>query len=149
MKILFISVGKKHDPALADSINDFTSRISHYAPIDWKLIASDQSAEAEGKSILNALDERDFIILLDEQGKEIDSEGLSKMLDTRLNASTHRLAFIIGGAYGVSESVKSRANSTIALSKLTFPHQLVRLLLAEQVYRAFTILKGEKYHHAG
>ncbi len=149
MKLLFISIGKKHDPALAESINDFTSRISHYTSVEWKLISSSESVEAEGKSILNALDERDFVVLLDEKGKEIDSEGLAKLLDARLNASTHRISFIIGGAYGVNESVRARSNSTIALSKLTFPHQLVRLILAEQVYRAFTILKGEKYHHAG
>jgi len=149
MKLLFISVGKKHDPLVAEAIDDFMSRISHHAPVEWKLIPSNESMNKEGESILNAVDERDFVALLDERGKEIDSEGLSKLLDTRLNASTHRLVFIIGGAYGVSESIKARANATIALSKLTFPHQLVRLILAEQVYRAFTILKGEKYHHAG
>lgn len=149
MKILFVSVGKRHDAALADSIADFTARVSRYAPVDWKLIPSDQSSEAEGKAILGALDERDFVVLLDERGKEVSSEELAKLLDTRLSASTRRLVFIIGGAYGASELVKGRANSTIALSRLVFPHQLVRLILAEQVYRAFTILKGEKYHHAG
>lgn len=147
MKILFLSVGKKHDFAIAESITDFTARVSHYAPVEWKLIPGD-SIEAEGKSILNALDERDHVVLLDEKGKEVDSPGLADLLEKRLNASTHRLVFIIGGAYGVNESVRSRANATIALSKLTFPHMLVRLILAEQVYRAFTILKGEKYHHA-
>jgi 23S rRNA (pseudouridine1915-N3)-methyltransferase len=148
MKILFLSVGKKHDAALAEAITDFTSRISHYAPVEWKLIPSGDSVDTEGKSILNALDERDQVVLLDEKGKELHSSGLAGLLDTRLNASTHRLVFIIGGAYGVNESVRARANAMVALSKLTFPHMLVRLILAEQVYRAFTILKGEKYHHS-
>lgn len=149
MKILLISVGKKHDTAVAEAIDDFTLRISRYAPVDWKLIPSHESVEVEGQSILNALDERDFVILLDERGKEISSEEFAHIVNARLNASTHRLAFIIGGAYGVSDSIRERANTTVALSQLTFPHQLVRLILAEQVYRAFTILKGEKYHHAG
>jgi 23S rRNA (pseudouridine1915-N3)-methyltransferase len=97
---------------------------------------------------LKALDERDSVVLLDEKGKELDSPGLASLLEKRLNESTQRLVFIIGGAYGVSEPVRTRANASVALSKLTFPHILVRLILAEQVYRAFTILKGEKYHHA-
>lgn len=148
MKILFLSVGKKHEPSIAEAINDFTSRVSRYASAEWKLIPSNDSKDKEGDSILKALDQRDFVALLDERGSELSSEGLSEFIDARLNASTHRLVFIIGGAYGVSESVEERANVTLALSKLVFPHQLVRLILAEQVYRAFTILKGEKYHHA-
>jgi len=147
MKILFLSVGKKHDAALAEAITDFTSRISHYAPVEWKLIPAD-AIEAEGKSIIKALDERDYAVLLDEKGIEVDSASMANLLDKRLNASTHCIVFIIGGAYGVNESVRARANAVIALSKLTFPHMLVRLILAEQVYRAFTILKGEKYHHS-
>ena len=149
MKLIFLSIGKKHDPTLAEAINDFTSRISRYAPVEWKLISSGESVEKESELILHALDERDFVILLDEKGKEIESEELAKFVNARLNASTHCLVFIIGGAYGVSGSVRERANASIALSKLTFPHQIVRVILAEQVYRAFTILRGEKYHHAG
>lgn len=148
MKILFITVGKKHDPAVAEAINDFTVRISHYAPAEWKLIFPGENITAESKSIVSALSERDYVVLLDETGKELTSKELSGFIEKRLNESVHRLVLIIGGAYGVDGEVKARAQATIALSKLTFPHQLVRLVLAEQVYRAFTILKGEKYHHA-
>ncbi len=148
MKILFLSVGKKHEANVAGAISDFTERIGHYAPAEWKLIPSGENVESEGKKILGALSERDFVVLLDEQGEEVDSQGLAHFIEKRLNAGTHRLVFIIGGAYGASGEVKERANAVISLSQLTFPHQLVRLILAEQIYRTFTILKGEKYHHA-
>jgi 23S rRNA (pseudouridine1915-N3)-methyltransferase len=148
MKLLFLSVGKKHEPALAEMINEFTDRVNRYAPTEWKLIPSGQSVETEGTAILGGLNERDFIVVLDEHGSELDSNSFSQLLEKRLNASTHRLVFVIGGAYGVSAAVSARANSIVSLSKLTFPHQLVRLILAEQVYRGFSILKGEKYHHA-
>jgi len=148
MKLLFLSVGKKHEPALAEMINEFTDRVNRYAPTEWKLIASGSTVETEGVAILAALNERDFVVVLDERGTELDSNGFSQLLEKRLNASTHRLVFVIGGAYGVSAAVSARANSIVSLSKLTFPHQLVRLILAEQVYRGFSILKGEKYHHA-
>jgi 23S rRNA (pseudouridine1915-N3)-methyltransferase len=148
MKLTFLSVGKKHDPELAGAIMEFTNRISHYAPVEWKIVPAGENASSESKSILSALNETDFVALLDESGKELGSVELSEFLNTRLNASTKRLVFIIGGAFGVDDSVRSRANSIISFSKLTFPHQLMRLILAEQIYRAFTILKGEKYHHS-
>lgn len=147
MKLLFLSVGKKHDPVFVEAITDFTGRISHYAPVEWKFISPADNIEREGKTILAAVDERDHVVLLDEKGKEFDSAGLAAFLEKKLNASTHRLVFIIGGAYGVSQSVRERAGDAISLSRLTFPHQLVRLVLAEQIYRALSILKGEKYHH--
>ena len=148
MKILFLSVGKKHEPALIEMINEFTDRVNRYAPTEWKLIPSSSTVETEGASIINVLDTRDVVVVLDERGEGLDSNAFAQMLQKRLNAGTHRLVFIIGGAYGVSAAVSARANSIVSLSKLTFPHQLVRLILAEQVYRGFTILKGEKYHHA-
>lgn len=148
MKLLIISVGKKHDPSLAEAVDDFTSRVNHYAPLEWKLVSPDKDAEKEGRAILKSLDDRDQVVLLDERGKEVDSPGLAGLIEKQLNASTHRLVFVIGGAYGVSDEVRKRAHTTIALSRLVFPHQLVRLILIEQIYRAFTILRGEKYHHS-
>ncbi len=148
MKIVFFSVGKKHDPALAESINDFTARIGHYSSVEWRFVAPSQTVESEGKSILAALEDKDIIVLLDEKGKEVTSQNTADFIQECLNRSAQRIVFIIGGAYGASAEVAKRANTTIALSRLTFPHQLVRLILAEQIYRAFTILRGEKYHHS-
>ena len=147
MKILIISVGKKNDSSMNEAVTDFTARISHYAPIEWKLISPSESIEMESKAVTASLSERDYVVLLDEKGKAVSSKGLAELLEKRLNESTHRLVFIIGGAYGVNEEVRSKADSTIALSSMTFPHQLVRLIISEQIYRAFSILKGEKYHH--
>ena len=147
MKILLLSVGKKHDSSLSEAITDFTARIGHYAPIEWKLINPSENVDTESRAVLSSLSDRDYVILLDEKGKMVTSKGLAELLEKRLNESTHRLVFIIGGAFGVNEEVRSRAHATIALSTLTFPHQLVRLIIAEQIYRAFSILKGEKYHH--
>ncbi len=150
MKILLITVGRKNNPGFEEEISDFTERLGHYAPVEWKLLPPSNKGDMdiEGKSILKSLDERDHVVLLDEKGKELSSVGLSEFIQKRLNASTHRLIFIIGGAYGVSKEVRASAHTTLALSQLTFPHQLVRLVLIEQIYRAFTILKGEKYNHA-
>ena len=146
MKISFITVGRKNDPGLDEAISDFTSRIGHYAPVAWRILPP-SDIEKESSSILKALDKRDYAVLLDERGKEVDSLGLASFLEKRLNDSTHQLVFIIGGAYGVNEEVRTAVRDTLSFSKLTFPHQLMRLILAEQVYRAFTILHGEKYHH--
>jgi 23S rRNA (pseudouridine1915-N3)-methyltransferase len=93
------------------------------------------------------LDKDTFLVALDEYGKEMDSEGLASLLVKRGNMSTRKLVFLIGGAFGLDESILNRADYKWSLSKLTFPHQLVRLILAEQVYRAYTIIKNEKYHH--
>lgn len=146
MKIEIIAVGKKHDREIAESIEDYSKRINHYAPLDWRLIPA-SNIDDECSSILKSLDERDFPVLLDERGKEYDSIQFSELIQKRLNEGVHRVVFIIGGAYGVNELVKEKAKAIVSLSRLTFPHQLVRLVLAEQIYRSFSILKGEKYHH--
>lgn len=146
MKLLFISVGKAHDPSLRDAIDDFTGRISHTLTTEWFLVpGSDKDSESE--KILKHLKPEDRVILLDERGKEWSSPQLAEALQKEMNAGTKRLVFIIGGAYGVNQDVQARAHAIWSLSKLVFPHQLVRLILAEQVYRAITIIRGEKYHH--
>lgn len=146
MKILIITVGRKNNPGLNEEIADFSGRLSHYADIEWKILPP-SDPEKEGTAMVGAINERDYTVLLDEKGKAVDSPGLAAFIQKRLNEATHRLVFVIGGAYGVSQKVRDVARATISLSGLTFPHQLVRLILAEQIYRAFTIVRGEKYHH--
>jgi 23S rRNA (pseudouridine1915-N3)-methyltransferase len=137
-------------------IQDFTNRITKYFPVEWVIIAPPKNAavlsdidlkKAEGVIIQNQLQKDDFLVLLDERGKNITSPELANLLQQRANESAKRLVFLIGGAFGVDETVFKRANFTWSLSKLVFPHMLVRLILVEQVYRACSILRNEKYHH--
>lgn len=156
MKIQFWSVGKADEAYVKDGIADFTKRISKYYPVAWKIIApARQTAnsietdikETEGEVILNSLQKDDFLVLLDERGKNWSSPDLADFIRKRGNESTRQLIFLIGGAFGTDKKVMERANAIWSLSNLVFPHQLVRLMLAEQVYRACTILRNEKYHH--
>ncbi|MEK0423503.1 MAG: hypothetical protein RLZ95_1413 [Bacteroidota bacterium] len=153
MKISFVSVGKNHDAYIKDGVNQFTKRIAHYYPIDWLLIAPSKLSEpnqikkAEAANIIKSLAVTDVLILLDETGKMLSSPGLAKLIQQKANQSAQKIVFLIGGAYGVDEEIKKRANFTWSLSDLVFPHMLVRLILAEQVYRACSILANEKYHH--
>ena len=140
MKIIIISVGKAHDAALRESIDDFTARIGHYMPVEWKIVDEDEKVL---KNILAG----DYVVALDEKGKAMSSPGLADRLQKCLNESTKRIIFLIGGAYGLTDEMRAKAQLTVSLSAMTFPHQLVRLIIAEQIYRACTILKGEKYHH--
>lgn len=156
MKIQFWSVGKAHEPYVKEGIDMFTKRVTAYYPASWKIIAPPKQAASlaepelkkkEGEIILGQLEKDDYLVLLDERGKMLSSEQLAAFLQTRANESTKSIVFLIGGAFGVSEAVKQRASLTWSLSALVFPHQLVRLLLSEQVYRACTINRNEKYHH--
>lgn len=156
MKLSLWSVGKGHDPAVREGVLDFTQRASRYFSTEWNLIpvpkaaASLPAAEAkkkEGEAILQLLKPEDYLVALDEHGKLVTSEGLATFLQQRANESTRQVVFLIGGAFGLDEAVLRRAQWRWSLSPLTFPHQLVRLVLAEQVYRACTILRNEKYHH--
>lgn len=156
MKIHLWSVGKLHESYVKAGIEDFTNRISKYFPVEWKLInpakQTTNTTEAdikkqEATSILQHLQKDDFLVLLDERGKQITSPELADFIQQRANASTRNIIFLIGGAFGVEESISKRSNFTWSLSKLVFPHHLVRLMLSEQVYRACTIIRNEKYHH--
>jgi 23S rRNA (pseudouridine1915-N3)-methyltransferase len=153
LKIVFLSVGKINESYIKEGIENFTGRIGHYYPITWQLIVpakttnSEQIKKAEALSILKAIHPNDVLILLDEQGKMLSSPGLAKLIQQKANQSAQRLVFLIGGAYGVSNDIKQRAQFIWSLSELVFPHMLVRLILAEQVYRACSILANEKYHH--
>ncbi|GAB2819678.1 23S rRNA (pseudouridine(1915)-N(3))-methyltransferase RlmH [Ferruginibacter profundus] len=156
MKLQFWSVGKAHEPHVKEAVEMFTKRISHYYPVEWNIIPVPKNTamlsemdlkKKEGETILNFLQKDDYLVLLDERGKLIKSEELAKFIEIRANESVKKMVFLIGGAFGVSDEVMKRANYKWSLSPLVFPHQLVRLILAEQVYRACTIIKNEKYHH--
>jgi 23S rRNA (pseudouridine1915-N3)-methyltransferase len=166
MRISFFSVGKPHEAYVRAGIEDFTSRIGHYFGCEWKVLPparntrsgknsgaagnggpAGETKKQEAETILNALNKEDYLVLLDERGKQWTSEQLAAFLQTRANDSCRHLVFLIGGAFGVDAAVQARAQYTWSLSNLVFPHQLVRLILSEQVYRACTILRNEKYHH--
>jgi len=157
MKIQFYSIGREHEAYVKTGVEDFTRRIARYYPVEWKIIAPPKHAavlqeaelrQKEAASVFELLRKEDFLVALDETGKSMSSPDLAAFLQVRANESVKQMIFLIGGAYGLHESVIKRANYIWSLSKLTFPHQLVRLILAEQVYRACTILRNEKYHHA-
>lgn len=146
MKIAIISVGKERDEITHDLRKHFEIRLLRYIPIEWIYI-SHETKEKEGEKILLSLKKDDYIVLLDEKGKDMKSEMLAELIENRMIDSVRRMVFIIGGAYGVSRKIEERANYIWKLSSLVFPHMLVRVILLEQLYRAFTIIKGEKYHH--
>jgi 23S rRNA (pseudouridine1915-N3)-methyltransferase len=138
------------------SIEDFTKRIAKYFPVEWNIIPVPKNAgmmsemdlkKKESEMITGWLKKDDFLVALDERGKEMSSEKLADFIQARANESTRTLVFVIGGAFGLDEAVLKKANYKWSLSELTFPHQLARLILAEQVYRACTIIRNEKYHH--
>jgi 23S rRNA (pseudouridine1915-N3)-methyltransferase len=156
MKLQLWSVGKEHEPYIRAGLEDFTKRISRYYPVEWKIIAPPRHAatlspadlkKKEAEPLLEGLQKEDCLIALDERGKQWSSEGLAQFIQARANDSVRSLVFLIGGAYGLDETVLKRADHRWALSQLTFPHQLVRLILAEQIYRACSIQRNEKYHH--
>jgi 23S rRNA (pseudouridine1915-N3)-methyltransferase len=157
MKIQCLAIGKGHEPYVKTGIEDFTKRIAHYFPIQWNIIPTPKNTgmlsemdlkKKEGETILQWLDKDDYLVLLDERGKQCTSEELARFIQIRANDSVKNLVFLIGGAFGVDEAIFKRANYIWSLSQLVFPHQLVRLMLAEQLYRACTILRNEKYHHS-
>jgi 23S rRNA (pseudouridine1915-N3)-methyltransferase len=156
MKIQCWSVGKNHETYIKTGVEGFTKRISKYYPVQWVVIPPLKNAgllsekelkKKEGETIMALLQKDDYLTALDENGKQLSSVGLAQFIHARGNQSARNLIFLIGGAYGLDEAVLKRANYILSLSQLTFPHQLVRLLLTEQIYRACTILRNEKYHH--
>jgi len=156
MKITLIHVGGTVDNYLKSGVDEYVKRLSHYTKFSILEIsdlknASKMSREVlkkkEGKEILKKLSSDDFVVLLDEKGKLYSSEDFSVFIQGKMTQSVRSLVFIIGGAFGFSEEVYSRANSKLSLSKMTFSHRMIRLLFTEQLYRAFTILRNEPYHH--
>lgn len=145
MKILIISPGKPHDDTVEAGIREYQKRLSAWT-VEWAHPKAGDKDD-EGAAILKAIKDGDYVVLLDERGADVDTPAFAKLIDKRLQAGAKRLVFIIGGAFGVSGKVVGRADATFKLSSLIFPHILVRLILAEQLYRAYTILSGGKYHH--
>ena len=156
MQIKLIAIGKTDQIELERLISMYQNRLSHYVRFSFDIIPDLKNSknlseklqkEAEGKLILDKLLPTDRLILLDENGKEINSIEFSTFLQKHMNSGIKRLVLVIGGPYGFSEDVYKKAGGKLALSKLTFSHQMVRLFIIEQLYRGFTILKNEPYHH--
>tara|TARA_Y100000992_G_scaffold302309_1_gene275985 strand:- start:354 stop:827 length:474 start_codon:yes stop_codon:yes gene_type:complete len=156
MKIRLIVVGKTNADYLKSGESDYKERLKHYCKFEELIIPQIKNRGKlshnyykikEGKLILKSIDQNDQVILLDEEGKSFSSIDFSNYLNQKLLYSSNRLVFVVGGAFGFSEEIYKRADSRLSLSKMTFSHQMIRLIFKEQLYRAFTILKGEKYHH--
>ncbi len=155
MKTLLILVGKTTGKHFQAGISDYIGRISHYMPFELitipqlkntKSMAEEQQKQAEGELILHQIQPADTVVLMDEHGRELRSVEFARWLQQK-QQNTRRLVFVIGGPYGFSADVYSRANELLSLSKMTFSHQMVRLIMTEQLYRACTIIRGEPYHH--
>lgn len=149
MKIIIVAVGKEKDFSGHELVSEYTDRIGHYLPIEWIYVPAVDSQE-ECKRIIKILDTHDsgcHVVMLDEKGKEYNSAQFSGFIQMRMNEGLRSLVFLIGGSHGFDNLIRERVQTKVGLSQLTFPHQLVRLILAEQIYRACTIMKGEKYHH--
>ena len=156
MKICLLVIGKTDEDYLQKGLGIFMKRIPHYILFEMKIIpdlknskslSEEQQKEKEGELILQQILSSDELFLLDEQGLEVSSVDFARFLEKKMGSGIKRLVFVIGGPYGFSGNVYARSNGKISLSKMTFSHQMVRLIFAEQLYRAFTILKGEPYHH--
>ncbi len=156
MKIEVICIGKTAFTYLDEGITLYKKRLKHYLPFDWTVLpdlkktkqwSKEQIKIAEGEILLKKIPNDAVVALLDVKGKQLDSEDFSTFINRNMVSGAKRLIFVIGGAYGFSEEIYQRANFKISLSKMTFSHQLVRVVFLEQLYRAMTILKGEPYHH--
>lgn len=156
MKIVLLVVGKTTERYLIDAIAEYEKRLVHYIPFEMEVIAdlkqtknlsAEQIKEREGEMILKRLQPGDWVVLLDERGKEFTSMAFADFVEKRTHTVSKRMVFVIGGAYGFSSGVYAQAAEKISLSRMTFSHQMIRLLFVEQVYRAMTILNNEPYHH--
>ncbi len=156
MKIKLLTIGKTDDKNLQILIETYQKRLKHYIKFELEIIpdiknvknlSESQQKEKEGELILKKISATDALVLLDEKGKEFRSIEFSKFLQQKMNSGIKQLVLVIGGPYGFSEALYKKAQGKIALSKMTFSHQMIRLFIVEQIYRAFTILKNEPYHH--
>jgi 23S rRNA (pseudouridine1915-N3)-methyltransferase len=156
MKIILVQVGKTADKNISEIADLYSSRIAKYNSIETitlpnlkntKNMPIDEQKQKEGKQMLQVINNDDYVVVMDERGKEMRTIELAEWIGKIFMLPQKRLVFVIGGAYGFSDEVYKRADYKMSLSKLTFPHQLVRLVFLEQLYRIFTVLKGEPYHH--
>lgn len=156
MKVALVLVGKTVNKHFVELIDEYAGRVKHYIGFDitvipelknTKSLSADQQKQQEGELILKQMQAGDHVVLLDEHGKEFRSVEFSSYMEQKMQTVNKRLVFVIGGPYGFSPDVYGRANEKISLSKMTFSHQMVRLIFVEQLYRAMTIMRGEPYHH--
>lgn len=156
MKIELAVIGKTSIGYLKQGIDEYIKRLKHYVPFEIKYIddikntkniSEDQQKRTEGAKILSLLDKSDFVVLLDEHGKEYTSIQYSSYIQKRMLSGAKKVVFVIGGPYGFSQEVYERANDKISFSKMTFNHEMIRLIFTEQLYRAYTIINHEPYHH--
>lgn len=156
MKIKLLAIGKTDDKNLSQLIENYQNRLKHYIKFEFEIIpdvknvknlSEVQQKEKEGELILLKLQPTDNLILLDDKGKHYTSIEFSEFLQKKMNSGLKQLVLVVGGAYGFSEAVYKKANGKISLSKMTFSHQMIRLFIVEQLYRGFTILRNEPYHH--
>ncbi len=157
MKTIFLAIGKTSFPYLTTGIKIYEKRLQHYLSYQSVIIPDVKNArnlsaaqlkEKEGELFLKKIESGDFVVLLDERGKSYTSEKFAAFLEKQLMMSHRRIVFVVGGAFGFSEAMYQRANSKLALSDMTFSHQMIRLFFTEQIYRACTIIKGEPYHNS-
>ncbi len=153
MKLLFLSVGRMKSEPMRQILSDYLQRISRTCPVLHETVRESRgkspevTREEEGERILKMVSQRDTLVLLDEKGKMMTSPNLASWFSNKMESSEGRLCLLVGGAYGVSPKVRERADEILALSPMTFPHELCLVILTEQIYRAFSILKGSPYHH--
>jgi 23S rRNA (pseudouridine1915-N3)-methyltransferase len=153
MKVELVIVGKTTQKWIKEGFDDYFGRLKHYLPCTIREVQAagavprEVAIEKEGRWIMEKINARDWVVLLDEHGKEFSSVQLAELLNKRMIAGTASLVLITGGAFGVSEEIKKRADLVLSASRFTFTHQMIRLIIAEQLYRAMTILKNESYHH--
>ena len=156
MKVKLLLTGKTNSDYLKSGIDDYTRRLVHYLPFEMLVIpelknnknmTEDQQKKKEGDLILSQINSSDFVILLDENGKEFSSIGFSEFIRKKMISGLKSMVFVVGGPYGFSDEIYKRSDLKISLSKMTFSHQMVRLIFVEQLYRIMTILKSEPYHH--
>ena len=156
MRIQVMFVGKTTGKLFQEAISDYQQRLTHYVPFaieevpdlkNTKNLTEEQQKEKEADIVLDHLQPGDVLVLLDERGKEFTSREFSTFLENKMQTVSKRLVLLIGGPYGFSQRIYDAAQGKISLSKMTFSHQMVRLFLVEQIYRAFTIMRGEPYHH--
>lgn len=156
MKIKLIYIGKTNQNFVKEGFELYKKRLVHYAKFEElciedvknpKNLSADRLKFQEGEKLLKKIDDTDFVVVLDEKGKTFTSVKFAQWIENKMIQSTKTLTFVIGGAFGFSDEVYQRANSKLRLSDMTFSHQIIRVIFAEQIYRAFTIIKGEKYHN--
>ncbi len=152
MKTVVMTFGKLRSRELAAVAADYARRLARYSPAEVVELRDERGEDAaarrkEAGRLEDSLRPGDFVVLLDERGKELSSRELAALISERARSATGRLVFLVGGPFGVADEVRTRARQVLSLSRMTLPHELARVVLLEQLYRAWTILRGEKYHH--